>query len=175
MNRMRALLIVAVSAALLAMPAAAQADSRPLALGDSVMLGAKSALQQRGFAVDARESRQAWDGIKRLRRSDLPREVVVHLGTNGTLPDDYCRRLVSAVGPGHRLSLVTIKAERNWVRPNNRLLRRCAATYPDRVRVVDWSWAAGRRSGWLYDDGIHLRPKGAAAYARILDEALARG
>ena len=177
-SRLRAALataLLALAVALVPSPAQAQADV--LAVGDSVMLGAKWALQQRGVAVNAKVSRQAWEGISLLRakRSALPDAVVVHLGTNGTLPDTFCARLLRAVGPRPTIHLVTIKADRRWVAGNNRLLRRCAAGHADQVRIVDWAWAANRHPSWVYRDGIHLRPAGARAFARIIDEAVARG
>ncbi len=58
-----------------------------MAIGDSVMLGAKSQLKAAGVRkVDAAVSRQAsvGPGLVRERGAALPEHVVVHLGTNGT-------------------------------------------------------------------------------------------
>lgn len=168
---------LAVSAVLTAAPAA-QAASERFALGDSVMLGAKSQLKARGFgAVDATVSRQAYSGPAALReRGDrLPENVVVHLGTNGTFPMDVCRQMVKAVGPERRLFLVTVHVDRSWTKGNNKVIRQCDAAFADdRVYVIDWDWAATRHPGWLYSDGMHLKPEGAKAYARIIDTAIDR-
>jgi hypothetical protein len=148
------------------------------ALGDSVMLGAKSNLRAQGFGiVDAAVSRQAYGAAALLRKrgSDLPGNVVVHLGTNGTFPLDVCRAIVRAAGPERQVYLVTVHVDRSWTAGNNRMIRGCADQFgPDRVTVVDWDAAASRNPQWLYTDGAHLRPRGAEAYARLIDEAIER-
>ena len=157
---------------------AAQAAPRldGIAIGDSVMLGAKYQLQRKGFdVVDAAVSRQAatGPGLLRKRGAKLPYNVVVHLGSNGTYTKAMCRDLVQTAGSQRRVFLVTIKVPRSYEAKNNRMLRSCAAEFsPDRVRVVDWNWAASRRPDWLYADGIHLRPQGARAFARIMRNAI---
>ena len=80
------------------------------AVGDSVMLGARSDLRASGFGVDATESRQAYKGPSLLRKRGgrLPMNVVVHLGTNGTYPLATCKALVKAAGPDRRVFLVTV-------------------------------------------------------------------
>lgn len=166
---------LAVGALLVTAPAVHSAPDR-YALGDSVMLGAKSNLKDVGFGVvDATVSRQAYSGPATLRkRGDrLPQNVVVHLGTNGTFPLDVCRAMVRAVGPDRRLFLVTVHANRSWTKGNNKVIRACDEAFAaDRVYVVDWDWAATRHPSWLYSDGFHLRPAGARAYARIIDTAI---
>src|SRR4051794_4507534 len=55
----------------------------PLAIGDSVMLGAADRLAAAGFEVDARGCRQMSQGLDILaQRRTLPRVVIVALGTN---------------------------------------------------------------------------------------------
>ena len=177
----KALLVLSSSAlfalsALIAVPAQAAPKIDAIAIGDSVMLGAKYELQRRGFnVVDAAVSRQAatGPGLLRKRGDKLPRNVVVHLGSNGSYTRAMCRELVRTAGPQRRVFLVTIKVPRSYERANNKMLRKCASGYsPDQVRVVDWNWAATRNPEWLYADGIHLRPEGARAFARIMRNAI---
>lgn len=147
------------------------------ALGDSVMLGARTALRARGFSVDAEQSRQAYTGPAELRRlgGSLPENVVVHLGTNGTFPLSTCKAMVKAVGVERNIFLVTVHVPRSWTKGNNQVIRQCAAAYPDgRVTVVDWNWAASRHPGWLYADHTHLTASGARGYARVIADAVAR-
>lgn len=157
-------------------PAQAVTGDGRYALGDSVMLGAKWALKGLGFGtVDATESRQAYSGPSELRQrgASLPRNVVIHLGTNGTFPLSVCKSMVKVAGPDRRVFLVTVHVPRSWEAGNNKVIRQCAAAFPaGRVRVIDWDWAASRHSGWLYSDRIHLRPEGAQAFARIIDTAI---
>ncbi len=162
--------------------AAAAAPSRDrYALGDSVMLGARTVLKENGFAVNAAVSRQAYSAPALLRKkaSTLPQNVVVHLGTNGTFPLSTCKSLVRAVGPDRRVFLVTVHVRRSWAKSNNAMMRTCAAAFREgRVQVIDWNGAASQHPSWLYSDGIHLRPVGQRGYARLLgssvDDAIAR-
>ncbi len=171
-----ALALLAVTALSLAGASPALADSgRTLAIGDSVMLGARSALQDLGVQkVDAQVSRRADTaaGLLRERGTGLQRRVVIHLGTNGTFDQQDCRSIVKAVGPARRVYLVNIKVPRSWEGPNNAAIARCASSHADRVALVDWHRAASRHPEWLYADGIHLRPVGARGYARLIADAI---
>lgn len=176
-------LVTAVVAVALTIPSAA-AQPQPAsakagyAIGDSVMLGAKSQLKRRGFTVDATVSRQAYSApaMVRKRGAALPRTLVVHLGTNGTFPLETCRRLVQNAGPNRRVFLVTVSVPRSWERSNNATIRRCAASFPaSRVTVVDWQGLASRHPEWFYSDGVHLRSAGARGYARLVDRAVTGG
>ena len=181
MTRHRPALIGAVTAALIgllvvsAVPAAAVSSRDRYAIGDSVMLGARSALKATGFGVDAAVSRQAYSAprLVRMKGSALPQNVVVHLGTNGTFPLSTCKSLVKAAGPERRVFLVTVHVRRSWAKSNNAMMRRCDAAFADRrVHVIDWDQAASKHRSWLYSDGIHLRPTGAAAFTRLLDASV---
>ena len=157
-----------------AAPAAAPGSDR-YAIGDSVMLGARSALKEIGFRVDATESRQAYAGPALIRRSAgrLPQNVVVHLGTNGSFPLSTCKALVKAAGPDRRVFLVNVFVPRSWEDANNAVIRRCDEAFAaDRVHVIDWNSAVADNPRWLYGDGIHLRPSGGAAFARLLDRSV---
>jgi hypothetical protein len=153
----------------------AVADIGSITIGDSVMLGAKWALLKRGITiVDAKVSRQALTGpgLIRKRGSKLPGYVVVHLGTNGTYTPEVCRDIIKAAGPSRHVFLLTLKVPRSWERKNNVMIRKCAAANPEHASVIDWHWVAGQHPGWLYSDGMHLRPEGAKGYARMIDWAL---
>lgn len=147
------------------------------ALGDSVMLGARPQLIARGVRVDAVESRQFHSGIALLRAARaagrLPRNVIVHLGTNGTASLADCRALVDIAGPGRRVFLVTVHGPRSWMRADNVQLTACAAAYPDRrVVLVNWDRAASHHPGWFYGDGIHLNGSGRVAYAALVTKVV---
>lgn len=138
-----------------------------VAVGDSVMLGARWELERRDVDVDAVKSRSARVGIDIPGRPD---DVVIHLGTNGPMTLRECRRLVGSAPKGARVHLVTLAAPRRWIAGNNMVLRACAqAAGRDRfVRLIDWEAAVREHPGWVYSDGIHLRPEGAKGYARLL-------
>ena len=182
------LAVVVLGVSMMALMPTPLAEAKPdttgagtrVAIGDSVMLGARwNLLNRRDFTlVDAVVSRQAATGPGILRKLGrrLPQNVIVHLGTNGSYPIETCKQLVQAAGPTRKVFLVTIKVPRLWEPVNNKMLRRCEARFPaDQVHIVDWNWAASRHAAeWLYDDGAHLRPAGARAFARIMNEAIAR-
>ena len=160
---------------MVASPSQAVPSKDRYAVGDSVMLGARTALKARGFGVDAAVSRQAYVGPSLLRKkgAKLPENVVVHLGTNGTFPLDTCKKLVKAAGPDRRVFLVTVFVDRSWQSPNNKTIRKCASSFAEgRVTVVDWNAVAKKHPSWFYADHTHLKPTGAKAFARLLDSSV---
>lgn len=147
------------------------------AIGDSVMLGARTALKDAGFRVDATESRQSYSGpaLLRAKGAALPENVVVHLGTNGSFPLSTCKSIVRVAGPDRRVFLVNVYVPRSWQDSNNAVIRQCNEAFAaDRVHVIDWKAAASANRGWFYSDRIHLRPAGAAGFARLVDDAVDR-
>lgn len=166
---------IGISTPLLA-TASAAANLDAIAIGDSVMLGAQSQLRERGIdVVDAAVSRQAvtGPGLLRERGAKLPQHVVVHLGTNGTYTLDMCRDLVRAAGDKRTVYLVTVKVPRKWESANNSMLRSCDRAFrSDRVVLLDWNSVATRNPSYLYADGVHLRPEGARAFARMIERAV---
>jgi hypothetical protein len=166
---------VLVGSVLVASPASAK-DFDAIAIGDSVMLGAKSQLRDRGVdEVDAAVSRQAatGPGLLRKRGEKLPEHVVVHLGTNGTYTLKMCKQLVRAAGQQRRVYLVTVKVPRKWESLNNQMLRSCDRAFrSDRVVLLDWNAVASSNPSYLYADGVHLRPEGARAFARMIERAV---
>ncbi|MGC8633619.1 MAG: acyltransferase family protein [Candidatus Limnocylindrales bacterium] len=150
-----------------------------LAVGDSVMLGAVSQLRQaiHGIEVDAAVGRPFQAGIQLItaRRAQglLPATVVVALGDNGWITPQQMDQLVQALGPRTSLLLVNLKEPRSWEGHDNAVLADAARRYPN-VSIVDWHDASETHPEYFWDDGIHLRPLGATAYAHLLASAVAR-
>ncbi len=175
MGALLAAAVVSATTVAVVPPASAVPSADRFALGDSVMLGARSALRELGFTVNATESRQAYSApaMLRQRSQSLPENVVVHLGTNGTFPLSTCKAIVRAAGPERRVFLVTVHAKRSWQRGNNAMLRACDESFAgSRVYLVDWDKAASQHRSWLYSDGIHLKPAGATAFASLIEDAV---
>ena len=109
------------------------------------MLGAAGNLAAAGFCVDAVVSRAFVNGLDRVIRlradGRLGSTVVVSLGTNGSIGRSDLDRMMAELATVPRVVVMTTKADRGWVPPNNDLLRTLPAMYPN-VRLVDW---AGRR------------------------------
>jgi hypothetical protein len=154
-------------------PAGARVGAAPLALGDSVMLGAADVLAQKGFEVDARCARAPSEGLsilrQRRRRGTLPEIVVMALGTNVAITSRDIGRMLGVVGRRRTLMLVT--PFRAWHPFHTRPMRRVAREQPKRVKLIDWSRRASRNRQWFIRDGTHLRPAGLKVYTRMLKRA----
>jgi len=146
------------------------------ALGDSVMLGARNAIQTAipGAKVDAEVSRMpgAFIGrIKKLRARDKLADVVVlHPGTNGVLPEAMMREMLDLLNETPRVVVVNASMPRTWRKPNNSVMRNVVADYPNAV-LVDWYGASKDKPEYFTSDGIHLTPSGATAFADLVRQA----
>ena len=140
-------------------------------MGDSIMLSSRDELDAYHVDVNAKVGRQFDDGLRVIHRlveaGTVPKRVVVHLGTNGWIAETSCDTLVHEIGH-RRVFLVTVRVPRDWMRPNNELLRACDLAY-ERVHVIRWAMVSGRHPEWFADDGYHLNADGQAAYATYID------
>lgn len=172
MRRAATLAIVVVL--IMAQPAGAIWAGR-YAIGDSVMLGAKTALQARGFIVNVRESRQFADAVTIVRNlaenGHLRRRIVIHLGTNGILiQPSQCDTISRIAGSRRKVFFVTVTGPTRYPnirRTQNTRLRACADRHAN-TYLIDWYGYSRGHAGWFYD-GMHLTAKGRAAYAAYLD------
>jgi peptidoglycan/LPS O-acetylase OafA/YrhL len=147
------------------------------AFGDSVLLGAGPALasRTRHLDLDAVEGRQAYDVLnditKDQHKGTLEPYVLIHVGDNGIISPDQLDSTLRALSGATRVLLMTVRVPREWQDPNNNTIRSVGKRY-DNVTVVDWHGESGHSHKWLYPDGLHLTSDGAAAYARIVMNAL---
>jgi hypothetical protein len=143
-----------------------------LAVGDSVMLGAASALTRQfpGITIDAAVGRQFLEGVAitkaRAARGAIPATVIVHLGTNGAVGQRSCDELMDVLA-GKRVVLVNVHVPRPWEAPTNEVLAACAARHG--ATVVDWHTDAVG----LAPDGYHLGARGPDAFAALIAAQLA--
>jgi hypothetical protein len=153
---------------------ARDAPPPPLAIGDSVMLGAARPLARAGFEVDAREGRFMRSALRilrtRRRLGRRPSIAVVAMGTNAPARYSEIRRALRLLGPGRTLALVTPK--RSWRGLGAGPILRAKRLHPARVRVLDWVAFSAAHPGWFWGDGTHLRQRGARAYTRLLRRVL---
>lgn len=167
--------LVALSLLSLLVPTASAAVKRGrLAIGDSVMAGAKGELRERFFpVVDTATSRQFSAADDRVRywksRGKLPENVVIHLGNNGYVQSSDCNAAVKAAGRARNVFLVTVKVPRSWRATNNERLRACASRFSYAYRI-DWFGYSKSHSSWFYSDGFHLTPTGQRAYATYISK-----
>ena len=143
------------------------------------MAGAGSVVYEqlaRNVYVDAMVNRQADQGIAILRAwrdmGVLGDVVLVHLGNNGTFTAAQFDEMMAVLEGVPKVGIINNKVPRSWEEPNNIALSEGAARYPN-VVFIDWRTHSIDRPEWFYDDGIHLRPEGAQAYAALIAERLA--
>jgi hypothetical protein len=155
-------------------PKGAPVGVAPLAIGDSVMIGAARRLARKGFEVDAKCGRSPWGGLYALRRrrarGELPESVVLALGTNWWIDSATIRRALRILGRRRTLFLVT--PYRSWRAVSDAPMRRAAARRPRRVKLIDWSSRAYGNDLWFQRDGTHLRPPGVRVYSRLVKAAV---
>ncbi len=166
-----------------AAPAAAApivpANIRVTAIGDSVMLGAVTEMQRLmgSVNVDAAVGRQAGQAVDivRYRRDagQLGQVVVVHVGSNGTFNARQLDSLMNVLQNARRVIIVNDKVPRTWQESNNRMLAENVGAYPNAV-LVDWNSIGNAHPEYFWNDGIHLRPEGARAYATLIAQAIMR-
>jgi hypothetical protein len=70
-----------------------------------------------------------------------------------------------------RVVFINDKVPRPWEAPNNAVIDEGVQRYPNTV-LVDWRGASLGRPDFFWDDGIHLRPEGAAQYAEMIASQL---
>jgi peptidoglycan/LPS O-acetylase OafA/YrhL/proteasome lid subunit RPN8/RPN11 len=151
------------------------------ALGDSVMLAARGAIEDAFpvVKVDAAISRQSTQVFERiaLRRDvgKLGDVVVIHTGTNGSVRASELDRVLRSLKDRSRVVLVTVRAQRSWVPQNNEVIRAAAAKYATgNVRLADWAVYSAGKPSWFYADGIHTKSAGSEQYAKLIRETLRR-
>lgn len=147
-----------------------------LAIGDSVLLGASAHLAKGipGIQIDAAVGRQASSGLKVLKEGHghgrKAPTVLLHLGTNGYIDEAQFRELLQTLADRKSVLIVNFHAERRWTRPNNELIARLAAEFPN-AHVIDWSAASAGHPEYFVKDGIHLSTRGIAAFTSAIKVA----
>lgn len=147
------------------------------AVGDSVMLAASEALNERfpGILIDAEVSRHYAEAIAEIRQlkesGQLRSTVFVGLGTNGPAADGEMDELLTILGSDRTVILVVPYGERDWMGQARAEIIEAAKEH-DNVYVADWCGRAQENPALLYDDGVHPQAEGAALYVQALSDAL---
>ena len=163
--------------------AAAPADlpsGRVAAVGDSVMLGAVDALLQEipnlGI-IDAQGCRQAPAAIDVLRgwraAGQIGDVVVVHVGGNGPIYPEQFDEMMGVLEGVRKVLVVNVTVppgvEDPVAVPNNAVLADGVGRYQNAV-LIDWYAASVGHPEYFWEDGTHLTPEGAWAYAGLIAE-----
>jgi len=153
-------------------------SGKVLAIGDSVMLGAKEDLVAAipGIAVDAVKSRQFGEAVgivgyyKQL--NILPPTIVIHLGTNGVITAGAIDQIMSLTG-NSTVFFLTSRVPRVWETANNALLHTEVPKFKT-AHILEWRDYSGCHGDWfVLADGFHLEPSGRQGYTTFIKSALA--
>ena len=157
-----------------------------MVLGDSVALGAKSNLENYGYFVDAKGSRNMTDalnllaGYRAANGGNLPYTIVISLITNKTTVNaSLLQNIVNTAGGNHKFIFVTGYCGNSTClaytdgTPSNRTaqnnaLKSFAASHAN-VKVADWAAIAYQNTG---SDHTHLTGAGRVAYANLIRSSI---
>jgi len=145
--------------------------------GDSVVLGARTGIKTaiESVSIDAEVGRQPKVIAERIRaRRDenrLGNNVVIHMGTNGTISEVDLRSILDELTDRGRVVVVNDRVPRVWMKPNNKLINEVIKQYPN-VRLADWAATSKGQKGWFAPDGVHLTKTGAEAFGLMISQAL---
>ncbi len=150
---------------------------RIVALGDSVMIGAKERLAARlgpGFSMSAEVGRQPStfvEIVQKLRREGrAPAAMIIQMGNNGPLYGEDMEAIQKATADVGQLFLISDHAPVSWVGESNHALEEAAEDWPH-TTLIDWAPVAAAHEDLLWD-GIHLKPGAAALYAQLVNRAV---
>ncbi len=151
---------------------------RIIMLGDSVMIGAEEKLAARlgpGFSMDAKVGRQAdefLEIIKQIKREGHhPAAMVIQWGNNGPLYGEDMKALREETTNVGELFLISDHAPVSWQNESNEAIAEAAKDWHNTTEI-DWAKAAVEGGESLFWDGIHLTPKGAGVYARLVSKVI---
>jgi len=162
----------------LAKPADPALSGPILAVGDSVLQGAKRCLKGTDVKVDAEENRTMADGAQVIEEQSkagtLPPRVLIALGTNAPFGEKVLDRIMRAAGPQRAVYWATVELPDTYSYEEavNQRLRAMPGRWPN-AHVVDWN--ASVLPEGLYPDGIHLNPDGCQAYSTLVLQGVERG
>jgi peptidoglycan/LPS O-acetylase OafA/YrhL len=147
-----------------------------LAVGDSVMLGASSALESTlgpELRVDAVVSRQPEQTIARLfayrAAGTLPPRVIVHIGDNGPVYYANLVRLRAALAGVPLVVIVNVRVATSWQSEVNSELGQAVSGWHE-ATIADWYDASA--GGGAVGDGTHTTIAGARLFAALIARAL---
>jgi lysophospholipase L1-like esterase len=98
-------------------------------------------------------------------------EVVVQLGTNGTVDPADFDTMMGLLAGAERVVIINAKVPRPWEQEVNDTLAAGVKKYKNTV-LLDWHDIGGAHPEYFYDDQIHLKPEGQQAYAAMVAAAL---
>ncbi len=160
-------------------PIVAMPGNQVIAIGDSVLLGARGWMREQfpGVLINAEVGRQFYvlpTIIGELQVAGIMRsDVIIDLGTNGPPTGSDLSKVLTMLAGAHRVVLVTTREPRSWQDLSNQRLLAAVAGHPN-VVIADWHSASAGRPDYFVSDGVHLTERGGQAYVEVLAGALRR-
>ncbi len=146
-------------------------------IGDSVILDAKPYLEESiaKVHVDGKVGRQMWEAPDLLSQLEsqqkLGGRVVIELGTNGSFNSKKLNEVLDSLQSKEQVYLVTVRVPRSWERTVNRSLTEASERY-NNVSLIDWYNASAGHNDYFSEDGVHLTPTGAEAFASLVKQTV---
>ena len=150
---------------------------RMLAIGDSVMLGARRELRGAlgNVIVDAVVSRQAATTASLLRdyqaAGALGDVVILHIGTNGFMTAKQFNDILMVLVDVPHVLVFTLHVPRRWEGLNNDVIHGGVVKSPN-VHVIEWHDATANSPHLFTSDGVHLQPAGRRLYVQLIVDKL---
>jgi peptidoglycan/LPS O-acetylase OafA/YrhL len=151
---------------------------RIVMLGDSVMIGAQEQLASRlgpGFSMDAKVGRQADEFLEIIgrikREGHRPEAMVIQWGNNGPLYSEDMEQLRADTTNVGQLFLISDHAPVSWQDESDHAIAEASEQW-HHTTEIPWAKTAEEGGESLFWDGIHLTPKGAGVYARLVSKVL---
>ncbi|WP_375106389.1 hypothetical protein AB9L15_11000 [Lysinibacillus fusiformis] len=145
-------------------------------IGDSVIVGVAPYLEELlpGILIDGKVSRQmsqVEEIIKQLQTEGrLGEKIIIELGTNGPFNSNQLRNLLSSLHD-KQVFIVNTRVPKDWQDNVNKVISEVAIEFQN-TTIIDWYAASEGKENYFYEDGVHLKPKGAEYYASIILEAV---
>ena len=155
-------------------------------IGDSVMLGASSALRKElpGCYIDAAVSRYVGDGVQIAEdlkaNGKLGQVVLIHLGTNGPIAgyeryEKNTHKLLEALGPDRDIFWVNFYCpDTTWQDTNNAYLSNVICGNHSNVHLINWYNLVHNRPELLVSDRIHPSSEGIRLYGELVKETMVK-
>ncbi|ARK33542.1 acyltransferase family protein [Lactiplantibacillus plantarum] len=157
----------------------AMANTDLTAIGDSVLLDVSSDLQDviPGTVVQGHVGRQVTEvpGIINSLKSQgqLAHNVLLNIGTNGTITDDQAEQVVKLIGKDRQIFWVTAHVPtQSWQNQVNAQIAKTAKKHAN-VHVIDWHGRAQNQSGWFADDNVHPNTTGNRQLTNLIANRIA--
>ncbi len=153
-------------------------NDTPIAIGDSVMLGAAKSLAKRGVRVDAELNRDL--NYLKVALESIPSEqidgrtFIVHLSNNTQIASSDFEEVIDAYFS--RSIVVVLNSyvpKMPYDSQNFEAIQELAKSRKD-VVVADWRSIAKANPGFFLSDGLHLNEVGQSAYADLIMQAIGK-